>query len=213
MPPYIAVSREPRGVAAAPMNWVDLAIAGALLLSGLLAFARGLVREILGLGAWIIAAFVASPYGVFPYLQPWVRHQFDDPTTADIVAFAGVFLVVLIVLWLISSAIAGLIRNSALGGLDRTLGLVFGLVRGAVLVCLLYVLVGLAIPVAQWPVPVTEARALPLVHRGAEWLADQVPARYRPVVAEPPGARATNSAYLLQSSPAGRALGARPARE
>ena len=46
------------------MNWVDLVVLGVILLSGLLAFTRGLVREVLGLGAWVIAAVIASPYGV-----------------------------------------------------------------------------------------------------------------------------------------------------
>ena len=195
------------------MNWVDLVVLAVLALSGLLAFARGLVREVLGLGAWVVAAFVASPYGAFPYVQPWVRQQFSDPTTADIVAFGGVFLVTLIVLWMIAGAVSSAIRGSALGGLDRTLGLVFGLVRGAVLLAVAYVLVGMAIPIAQWPEPVVEARSLPLVHRGAVWLAEQVPPTYRPAVAAPPAGRPTTAASLLQSSPTGRAAGARPVRD
>ena len=195
------------------MNWVDLVVLAVLALSGLLAFMRGLVREVLGLGAWVVAALVASPYGAFPYVQPWVRKQFTDSTTADLVAFGGVFLVVLIVLWMVAGALSSLIRGSALGGLDRTLGLVFGLVRGAVVVAVAYLLVGMAIPAAQWPEPVVEARALPLAHQGAVWLAGQVPPAYRPQVTAPPAGRAATAASLLQSSPTGRALGARPARE
>lgn len=195
------------------MNWVDLVVLAVLLLSGLLAFLRGLVREVLGLGAWVIAGLVASPYGVFPFVQPWMRQQFSDQTTADIVAFGGVFLIVLIVLWIVAGTISSLVRGSPLGGLDRTLGLVFGLARGAVIVSVLYVLAGIAIPVEQWPAPVVEARSLPTVHRGAEWLADKVPAAYRPAVAQPPTGRPTTAAALLQSSPTGRANGTRPVRE
>ena len=84
------------------MNWVDLAVLAVVALSGLLAFMRGLVREVLGVGAWIAAALVASPYGVFPYVQPWVRQQFAEPSVADAIAFGAVFLAVLIVLWLIA---------------------------------------------------------------------------------------------------------------
>lgn len=193
------------------MNWVDLVVLAALVLSGLLAFSRGLVREVLGLGAWIVAFICA--YWSFPYVLPWVRQQFSDPATASVVAFGGVFLLVLILCWLLAGSISGVIRRSALGGLDRTLGLVFGLARGAVLVCAAYVLVGIAIPVEQWPPPVIEARALPSVHRGAIWLAGHIPASYRPVVAAPPNTRAATAASLLQSSPTGRALGSRPARD
>lgn len=195
------------------MNWVDVAVLAVVALSGLLAFMRGLVREVLGVGAWILAALVASPYGVFPFVQPWVRQQFADPAVADAVAFGAVFLLVLIVLWLVARGISNAVRGSVLGGLDRTLGLVFGLARGAVLLAGAYILAGLAIAVDQWPVPVLEARTLPIVYRGAEWLANQVPPPYRPAVAPPPLGRPTSAASLLHANPVGRALGARPARE
>ncbi len=194
------------------MNWVDLVVLGVILISGFLAFARGLVREALGLGAWVIAAFVASPLGVFPLVQPWARLQVKDTALADTLAFIGVFVIVLILLSLLAGAIAGAVRGSVLGGLDRTLGLVFGLVRGAALVCVAYILVGLAIPVDQWPVPIVEARSLPFVYHGAAWASDHMPPGFRPSVAVPPG-RVTSSAELLHANPIGRALGARPLRE
>lgn len=188
------------------MNWVDLVVLAVILLSGLLALMRGLVREVLGVGAWIGAGLVASPYGVFPLVQPWMRRQFNDPATADIVAFGSVFVVALVVLWVVAGIIGNTVRGSVLGGLDRTLGFVFGLARGAVLIAAAYVLVGIALPPEQWPSPVQEARALPLAYRGAVWIAEQVPAAYRPGVAPPPAGRATTAAALLQPAPTGRAL-------
>ena len=193
------------------MNWVDLAVLAVLALSGLLAFMRGLVREALGLGAWLLAA--AAAYAAFPHIRPYVGAQFADPTTADIVAYGGVYVVVLVLLWLLASAIASAVRNSALGGLDRTLGLVFGLIRGAVLVAALYVLVGIAIPAEQWPAPVIQARFLPLVHRGAEWLATQMPEAYRPVVVAPPAGPTATADQLLTPHAAGAARGPRVTRE
>ena len=188
------------------MNWVDLVVLAVLALSGLLAFMRGFVREVLGVAAWAGAALVASPYGAFPYVQPYVRQQFNDPATADIVGFGIVFLIALIVLWLIAGVIGGLVRGSVLGGLDRTLGFVFGLARGGLVLAVTYVLAGIAIPAEQWPAPVQEARALPLVYKGAAWIAEQVPAAYRPKIAAPPTGRPTTAAALLQPVPSGRAL-------
>ena len=192
------------------MNWVDLVVLGVILISGFLAFARGLVREALGLGAWLLAGFVS--YSMGPLIQPWARQQVHDTALADTLAFIGVFVVVLILLSLIAGAIAAAIRGSVLGGLDRTLGLVFGLLRGAALVCVAYILVGLAVPMDQWPAPVLEARALPLVYRGAAWGSDHMPPGFRPAVAAPSG-RVTTSAELLHANPVGRALGPRPTRE
>ena len=192
------------------MNWVDLVVLGVVLISGFLAFARGLVREALGLGAWVISGYAA--YRIAPLIAPWARLQISDAAFADTAAFVGVFVIVLILLSLVASALAGLVRGSALGGLDRTLGLVFGLLRGAALVCVAYILAGLAIPVDQWPAPIMEARSLPFVYRGAAWASEHMPPGFRPAVAVPPG-RATSSAELLHANPVGRALGARPPRE
>lgn len=195
------------------MNWVDLAVLALVLVSGLLGALRGLVREVLGIAAWVAAAFAAGPYGAFRFVAPWVRRQVSDPGVADAVAFGGVFLIVLIVLWLVVRAVSNVVRGSALGGLDRTLGLVFGLGRGAALLVVAYILLGIGLAIDQWPTPILEARSLSVIHHGAEWLADQLPPTYRPAVARPPLGQSASAASLLHANPVGRALGARPSRE
>lgn len=192
------------------MNWVDLVVLGVILISGLLAFSRGLVREALGLAAWVLAG--AAAFAAQPFILPWARQQFADQTLADTVALVAVFVVVLILLSILAGAISGAVRGSVLGGLDRTLGLLFGLGRGAVLVCAAYIVVGLAVAVDQWPPPVLSARSLPFVYRGADWIVAHVPTPYRPALTPPPG-RSTTAAELMQANPVGRATGARPIRE
>jgi membrane protein required for colicin V production len=193
------------------MNWVDLVVLVIVVLSGLAGFVRGLVREVLGVGAWVAALLVASPWGLFPTAAPIARQHVSDPLLADGVAFLAVFVPALIVLWVIARVLSGYVQRSAVSGLDRTLGLVFGLVRGALVVVAAYIIAGLAIPVEQWPAPVLQARSLPLVGEGAAWTAAQVPARYRPAVQPPPDGDPVRAADLLHATPAGRAL-ARPAR-
>ena len=195
------------------MNWVDLVVLAVVLVSGLVGVLRGLVREVLGVAAWIAAAWVASPYGAFPYIAPWVRKQVSDPGVGDIVAFGAVFLAALVLLWIIVGVVSSRVRGSALGGLDRTFGLVFGLGRGAVLLAAAYILGGFLSPSEGWPAPVQQARLLTPVYQGAEWLAGQVPPPYRPNVAKPLFGRTTTAADLLHATPAGRALSVRPARE
>jgi len=195
------------------MNWVDLVVLALILVSGLLGAMRGLVREVLGIAAWVAAGFVAGPYGAFRYVAPWVRRQVSDPGVADAVAFGGVFLIVLILLWLVVRSLSNAVRGSALGGLDRTLGLVFGLGRGAALLVVAYILLGIGLAIEQWPAPILEARSLPIIHHGADWLAEQLPPNYRPAVARPPLGRSTTATGLLRANPVGRALGVRPSRE
>ena len=124
-----------------------------------------------------------------------------------------VFIAALIVLLLICHAVGRTVRRSVLGGLDRTLGLLFGLARGAALVVLAYMLVGMVIPVERWPQPVLQARAMPLAYDGAAWTAHWLPADYRPRVYPPPAGRPTTEEALLRATPQGRAVGKPPVRE
>jgi membrane protein required for colicin V production len=193
------------------MTWVDLVVLGVLALSALLALLRGFVREVLGIGAWVGALLAAI--WAFPYARPRVREWLGSPDLVDPVAFGAVFLVVLLVLLLLSGWIGALVRRSVLGGLDRTLGLVFGLVRGAVLVVFAYIGAGMVIPVDRWPEPVLQARTLPVAYQGASWALAQLPPEYRPRLYPPPPGRETTAAALLHATPQGRATGKPPVRE
>jgi len=194
------------------MTWVDLVILAVLVLSGLLAFWRGFVREVLGIAAWVGAAALAV------WANPRILPTFDrllhgHPGFAQPVAFAIVFIATLIVLLLICHAIGKAVRRSVLGGLDRTLGLLFGLARGAALVVLAYILAGMVIPVDRWPEPVLKARAMPLAYDGAAWTTHWLPADYRPRLYAPPAGRLTTEEALLRANPQGRALGKPAVRE
>ena len=83
-------------------------------------------------GAWVGAA-IATLY-LFEFAQPVARTYIEVELIADIVAGVVLFVITLIVLSLISHALSRRVRDSALGPLDRSLGLVFGLARGAALV-------------------------------------------------------------------------------
>ena len=157
---------------------VDLAIIGILLISAVLAFVRGAVRELFSIAAWI-AAGAATYYG-FVYLQPYARGLIATPLIADAAAAVSIFVVTLIVVSLISAALARLVSHSRLGALDRSLGFLFGLVRGAVLISIAYVMMTWALPPDEHPGWLSEARAMPLVKRGAQFI----------VLAIPPEARA-----------------------
>lgn len=185
------------------MTWVDLVVLGVLAVSALLAFMRGFVREVLGIGAWAAAVLVAV--WAFPYARPRFREWLGTPDLVDPVTFGAVFVVTLLLLLLLSHWLGALVRGSALGGLDRTLGLLFGLLRGAVVIAFAYIAVGLVLPVDRWPDPVLRARSLPLAYAGAAWAAAQLPAEYRPKLQVPPSGRQATAEDFMQATPQGRA--------
>ncbi len=160
-----------------PVNLADVAVALIVLLSGVFAFFRGFVHELLAVVSWVGAA-VATLYG-FPYAQPVSRKLISVQLLADIAAGMLIFLVVLIVLSVLTRLIANRVRGSALGPLDRSLGLVFGFLRGAVLICIAWLILLWILPREDHPKWLKEARALPLVERGSVMLATLIPERFR----------------------------------
>lgn len=148
-----------------PVNPVDIVVLVVLFLSGALAFFRGFVHEVLGIGAWI-GAILAAIYGL-PEAQPHVRQYIPIDWLADLVTVVGIFLVVLVVLSVISALIARRVQDSAMNALDRTLGFVFGLARGGVIVLVLYIAGSWLVPPDTQPPWVREARSMPFIEDGA----------------------------------------------
>ena len=190
------------------MTWVDFAVLGVIAVSALLAFMRGLVREVLGIGAWVGAGAVTL-WG-FNTARPQAERLVQGAAgwVIDWVTAVVLFVVSLIILLLIAHWIGAITRRSVLGGLDRTLGLLFGVLRGAVLVILAYIFVGLVKPVDQWPAVVLQARSIDLVYDGAKWAVDHVPPSgfHAPPVYPPPAGRKTSAEALLRATPQGSAL-------
>ncbi len=158
---------------ALPINMTDLAIALVLGLSAAFAFFRGFVHELLAIGSWVGAA-VATLYG-FPLAQPKARELIASPLLADMAAGIAIFLIVLIALSIVTRLLSRRVRDSSLGPLDRSLGLVFGALRGAVLVCIAWLVLLWAIPREDHPDWIAEAKALPLLEQGGAWLAELIP--------------------------------------
>ncbi len=190
------------------MNWVDLGVLTVVAFSGMLAFFRGFVREVLGIVAWVGAALFAM--SAFHVVQGPFRIYIQNPDIADPAAFAVLFIVALVVFSILASTLGGLARVSMLGGIDKTLGMLFGFARGAALAVFAYIALGLLSPSDKWPDLVQQARFLPLAHSGAVWAVNILPGDYRPRVYPPPGGRETSSADLLRVEPRGRAFGQRP---
>jgi membrane protein required for colicin V production len=187
------------------MTWVDLVVLAVVALSALLAFMRGLVREVLGLAAWVGAIFAGV--WALPRVRPQFQEWLGTSPWVEPVAFAAVFIAALIVLMLISRWISALVRASPISGLDRTLGLVFGIARGAVLIILAYIGAGMVVQVDRWPDPVLHATSVGPVYQGARWVVERLPTEYRPRLYAPPPGHETTAAALLQATPQGRAVG------
>jgi membrane protein required for colicin V production len=122
---------------------IDGVVALVVVVSALLAYARGLVRELLAIGGWIAAAFVAFIFA--PQATPLMRELpvlgdflADSCELSVIAGFAAVFAVALLVVSLFTPLFSSAVQRSALGGIDQALGFLFGVARGILLVALAY---------------------------------------------------------------------------
>ena len=122
-------------------NIVDGIILATVVISSLLAYARGLVREVMAIVGWIvaaIAAFVFAPQ-VMPLVKeiPVVGSILADSCELSIIAsFAAVFAIALLIMSFFTPLLSSLINKSMLGKLDQSLGFIFGVIRGIALIAI-----------------------------------------------------------------------------
>lgn len=122
---------------------IDGVVAIIIILSALLAYSRGFVREALAIMGWILATFMAFIFAdkVTPLVRqiPLVGEFIGDSCELSVIAaFAAVFAVVLVIVSIFTPLFSSLIQRSALGGLDQGLGFMFGALRGILLVAVAF---------------------------------------------------------------------------
>lgn len=150
----------------------DVGIGVLVLISAILATARGFTREILSLATWAGSAAIAA-YAYFNHKEI-ARGYIAEPIVADIVTVLGTFIVALIILHLITMRIADFVVDSRIGPLDRTLGFFFGVARG-VLISVIVVIFGLWLMPSNLPSWAAELRSLPVLRNFGDSLIGMLP--------------------------------------
>lgn len=160
-----------------PLSWLDFILIGVMVISALLAMMRGLTREVLSISSWggaAVAAFLA-------YRSPQIKEMARSYVTpenqylADIGLVVAVFFIVLIFLSVITIRISDRILDSRVGALDRSLGFLFGLARGLLIVVVAYLFYAWLIPADKQFAWVKEARTLPIINRTADYIVSFLP--------------------------------------
>ncbi|NMD07761.1 MAG: CvpA family protein [Phyllobacteriaceae bacterium] len=148
-----------------PFQVLDLILLGIMLVSGLLALMRGFTREVLSLVSWGVAAaaayfaFMQKP--LFDFVMPYVNN--DKIAQAIIAAVA--FLITLIIVSVISVKISDSVVESSVGAFDRTLGFIYGIGRGLVLVSIAYMFYSWANPPEKHEDWIRNAQTLPVIQK------------------------------------------------
>ncbi|MGJ0396141.1 MAG: CvpA family protein [Methylocystis sp.] len=163
-------------------SYLDLAVIIVVLVSGMLALLRGFTREVLAILSWVAAA--AAAYFFYPLALPYIKPYIAKDELALLAAAAAVFLVALIAVSLVTVKLSDVILDSKVGALDRTLGFVFGAVRGALIAVVAFVFYSWLVPEANQPQWIKDARAKPFLAAGGEKLREMLPDDIDSIVAK-----------------------------
>jgi len=135
---------------------VDAGVAVITLLSGMLAYSRGFTREMFAIGGWAAAAVAA--FYLAPVLEPLIR---EAPVVGSylaascvismIVAFTIVVAAALLILSMFTPLVSGLVLDSMLAPIDRMFGFLFGVLRGLVLIAVVFLIYTNLSGVEAWP--------------------------------------------------------------
>jgi membrane protein required for colicin V production len=158
------------------LNWFDALALGIILISGIMAFARGLLREVFSIVAFIVGA-LAALY-LRQYVTPLLSGFFQPPIVAEAAAAVLLFLVVFIAVTIVTSMLAKAVHQSTeIGALDRFAGLAFGVFRGVLILALAVLLMRHITGAPQAPMPrfMTEARLYPILNQASAMVEAVIP--------------------------------------
>jgi membrane protein required for colicin V production len=156
-----------------PLTWLDLLLLGVMLISGLLAMIRGFMREILSIAGWGAAA--VATLLLYPKLLPIAQANIANNTVATIAVIGGVFLITLLLVSVVTVRISDMILDSRIGALDRTLGFLFGLGRGLIIVVVAFLFFAWLVPPTKLPDGVKNAKSRVVLENTGEWLQGLLP--------------------------------------
>jgi membrane protein required for colicin V production len=153
--------------------YLDIFLIVVMLVSGLLAMVRGFMREILSIIAWATAAVVTLLS--FSRLLPFAKQYFNNDIVASGVTVGGVFLATLIISSIFTVRLSDMVLDSKIGALDRTLGFLFGLGRGLIIVVVAFVFFDWLVPDKSQPEAIRSARSRIVLRSTGEWLMSLLP--------------------------------------
>ena len=156
-----------------PITWLDFLLLGVMLISGLLAMIRGFMREVLSIAAWVAAA--VATILLYNRLLPFAKANIPNDMLASGAVIGGVFLITLLVVSVITVRISDMILDSRIGALDRTMGFLFGLARGLIIVVVAFLFFAWLVPLNRQPDGVRNAKSRVVLENTGEWLQALLP--------------------------------------
>jgi membrane protein required for colicin V production len=131
------------------------------------------MREILSIAAWVIAALATLYF--YARLLPFAKSYFNNDILAAGAVVGGTFLVTLLIVSVITVRFSDMVLDSRIGALDRTLGFLFGLARGLIIVVIAFLFFAWLVPDRSQPEWVRSAKSRVVLQGTGDWLMSMLP--------------------------------------
>ena len=154
-------------------SYLDLGVIAVVLVSAILSLMRGFTREVLAIGSWVAAA--AAAYYFYPRVTPFLAPYIHKPIVLEAVAAAIVFFATLIIVSLFTVKLSDAILDSKIGALDRSLGFVFGALRGFLLAVVAFAIFNWLVGDKQQPQWMQSAKTRPMLIDTADRIIAMLP--------------------------------------
>ena len=135
--------------------------------------AKGFMRSLLSFSKWILALVITII--LVPKLNPWVQDYIESKFIADIGLGVFIYLVSLFVIINIGKAIGRTITWSGLGSVDKTFGLIFGILKGYIICVCIFSLLNWFYPHQNWPIKAEDSFSFEKIYKGSKFLIDEFP--------------------------------------
>ena len=130
------------------MTVVDIVVIFVIVLSALFSLMRGFVKEAISLATWVVAIWVAATFA--PKLSSMLAGSIDSEAVRQAVGFGVLFVLTLMAGALVNFMISQVVKKTGLSGADRIFGVLFGVIRGG-LIIVVFVVIGGMTPLPDYP--------------------------------------------------------------
>ncbi|MBD5397966.1 CvpA family protein [bacterium] len=144
-------------------TFLDFIFLVVVVVSAVFAYNGGLISEAFGIVAWILTA-IFTKY-LYPFVEPRFASLFGESNVfSSMSAYVSVFVICIMFLSFVNKSLAGKLHNTNLGGIDKSLGFFFGLVRGILIMAIAYIAILWFIPNKnERPKWIVDARSKPIL--------------------------------------------------
>ena len=136
-------------------------------------YKKGFVLSILSMAKWLLAYVITLI--LFPRIKPYVKDIIDNEYVLDVSLGIAIFIVVIFLVLLVSKGISRAVKYTGIGGLDKTFGFFFGIIRAYIISVCVFSGIHIVYNYDKWPINIDKSYTFPYLEKGSNYLIKEFP--------------------------------------